>query len=227
MEFSLLAAALTGMGATWVALRLAGHAARFDLLLGAAAVGMLAGRLASMVAAGVNPITNPLDILVIRGGVDTVTAAATTIVYLVWTVRADRNVLDAIAPAAVAGMAGWHVGCLWRDACLGAAGEVPWGWALPGSDIVRHPVEIYAAALMALGAVALVRLPGAAGRRAALALSVVAGARLVTEPLRPSLGGGLGWWYAIGVIAAIMVAAVLTLGLRGRADQGLSRGGNR
>lgn len=214
MEFTLLAAALTGVGATWVVLRLAGLSSRFDLLLGAAAVGMAAGRLAAMIAAGVNPITNPLDILVIRGGVDTVTAAATAIAYLVWSVRADHDVLDSIAPAAVAGMAGWHGGCLWRGACLGAAGDVPWGWALPGSDIVRHPVEIYAAALMALGAVVLVRLPGASGRRAALALSVVAGARLVTEPLRPSLGGGLVWWYTIGVIAAVMVAAVLTWRLR-------------
>lgn len=214
MEFTLLAAALTGVGATWAVLRLAGHPSRFDLLLGAAAVGLLAGRLASMIAAGVNPIANPLDILVVRGGVDTVTAAAVAIAYVGWAVRADRNVLDAIAPAAVAGMAGWHAGCLWRGACLGAAGEVPWGWALPGSDIVRHPVEIYAAALMAFGALVLMRLPGGTGRRAVLALGVVAGARLVTQPLRPSLGGGLVWWYAIGVIAAIIVSAVLKLRLR-------------
>lgn len=193
---------------------MARHPSHFDLLLGAAAVGLLAGRLASMVAAGVNPIANPLDVLVIRGGVDTVTAAAVAIAYMVWSLRADHHVLDATAPAAVAGMAGWHAGCLWRGACLGAAGDVPWGWALPGSDIVRHPVEIYAAALMALGAVALVGLPGGTGRRAVLGLGVVAGVRLVTEPLRPSLGGSLVWWYAIGVIAAIIVTAVLTLRLR-------------
>ncbi len=211
MEFTLLASALTGVAMMWGVLRITNHAADFDRLVGVAAVGLVSGRLVAMVAAGVNPLVHPIDVLVVRGGVDTVGAAAGALAFLAWSVRGNRVRLDDLAPAAVAGMAGWHGGCVWRNACLGAAGEVPWGWALSGSSTVRHPVELYAAGLMALGAIALVRLPVGWGVRATLAVALVAGARLITEPLRPSLGGGTGWWYAGAMAAALVAAGYLTV----------------
>jgi prolipoprotein diacylglyceryltransferase len=209
MEFTLLAAAVTAVAAMWLTLRLTGHAGCFDLLVTAAVVGLFTGRLVAMVLAGVNPITRPLDILIVRGGVDTVGAAVGAIVYLAWITRDRREILDAVAPAAVAGMAGWHAGCLWRGTCLGAAADIPWGWTLSGSDIVRHPVELYAAGLLVVGAWALTRIPAGNGRRALLAFAAVAGARLVTQPLRPSLSGETAWWYGaavvLGVTGAILV----------------------
>lgn len=209
MEFTLLAAAVTAVAVMWLALRLTGRAGEFDLLVTAAVVGLLTGRLVAMVLAGVNPITRPLDILIVRGGVDTVGAAVGAVAYLAWTTRGRREILDGVAPAAVAGMAGWHFGCLWRGTCLGAAADIPWGWALSGSDIVHHPVELYAAGLLAVAAWALTRIPAGNGRRALLALAAVAAARLITQPLRPSLSGGTSWWYGaavlLGVAGAILV----------------------
>lgn len=204
MEFTLLAAALTGVAAMWSMLRLTGDHDEFDRLIGAGVVGLFVGRLAAMVTAGVNPITNPLDILIVRGGVDTGWAALGAIAALAWSAKGDWQVLDLVTPAAILGIAGWHLGCLWRGTCLGAAGEVPWGWALEASDVTRHPVELYAALLMIIAAIALHRARFAPGVRAGLGLAVVAGARLLTQPLRPSLGLGPVWWYAAGLVLAVV-----------------------
>ena len=76
----------------------------------------------------------------------------------------------------------------------------------PGSTIGRHPVELYAAALYLLSAAALAVLRKrrlAPGLAAATALIVAAAGRLVTEPLRPSLGGGPVWWYIAGIVAGL------------------------
>lgn len=210
MEFTLLAAALTGVAALWLALRRGGHVSEFDRLLGAAAVGLFAGRLVAMIASGINPLTNPLDILIVRGGVSTVGAALGALVYLAWSTRNDPAILDAVAPATLAGLAGWHAGCLWRGTCLGTATDLPWGWALAGSDVSRHPVELYTAILLAAGAWSLSRIHRPSGVVAALALAVAAGARLVTEPFRPSLTGGPVVWYAaalaVGTVGALVFA---------------------
>ena len=40
-----------------------------------AVVGLFAGRLASMIGSGINPLTSPFDILIVRGGVATGLAA--------------------------------------------------------------------------------------------------------------------------------------------------------
>lgn len=208
MEFTLLAAALTAVLALWIMLRLCGARSDFDLALSAGAVGLFSGRLVAMVASGVNPLTNPLDILVVRGGIDTVGATVGAVAWLLWSVGGKLDRLTPVAPGAVAALAGWHAGCVWRGTCLGAAGDVAWGWALTGSDIVRHPVELYAAVLMGIAATALSRFPATGGHRAGLALAAVAAVRLLTEPLRPSLSGGPVWWYAAAIAVGLGAAAM-------------------
>lgn len=208
MEFTLLWAVLTGFGLMWVVLRLTGQGHEFDRLLGATIWGLAAGRLTAMALAGVNPLTHPADILVVRGGVNPIGATVGALAALIWSARGDRSVLDAITPAAVAAMAGWHGGCLWRDACLGAATDVPWGWALEGSAVGRHPVELYAALLLLGAAWLLTKVRVGAGVRFCLGLAAVAGARLITQPLRPSLSGSALWWYAFGLIVAVSMALV-------------------
>lgn len=206
MELTLLAAALTGVAALWLVLRFTDASSALDLAVTAAVVGMFTGRIAAMVTAGLNPLTNPLDVLVVRGGVDTVGATVGAVAYLLWTTHRQPGVLARLAPAAVAGVAGWHAGCLWTGSCLGAAGDLAWGWSLPGSDVVRHPVELYTAALLGFTALALTRHPGGTRLRPGLALAAVAAARLVTEPLRPGLGAGPIWWYVAGVAAGLVSA---------------------
>lgn len=216
MEFTLLWAALLGVGGLVLSTQIGQRTGRIppdlhlaDRLIGAAAVGMLAGRLTAMIAQGTNPFTNPADIVVVRGGVDTVTASIAALVSLGWSLRRDLwRSLDAAAPPVLAGLAGWHAGCLFRAACLGTPSDLPWSMTLPGSTVGRHPTELYAAVLLAAGAVIAHRLlakPPPPGVLAAGGLAVAAGVRLVTQPLRPSLGNALVWWYAVGVVAGLAI----------------------
>jgi prolipoprotein diacylglyceryltransferase len=150
MEFSLLGAAAFGLVAVyavlwWEAGR--GNAADctrdlWDLVLSAGIAGLVIGRLASMIQGGTNPITHPGDILIIRGGVDTGMAAAAALVTAAVMSRKDLPRLDSAAPAALAGLAGWHAGCLARSACAGTPTDLPWSIHAEGSAIGRHPVEI-------------------------------------------------------------------------------------
>lgn len=211
MEFTLLWAALTAAAMMSAGTRIWPNRLpnrAFDRLIGAAAVGLFSGRIVAMGLQGINPITNPTDIIIVRGGVDTAGAVFGALLALIWSVRHELDSLDSLAPAAMLGLAGWHAGCLWRGACLGAATDLPWGWSGPTSDITRHPVELYAA----LGLVAAAYLIGRTGWRPFLRFGLALGAagliRLVTEPLRPSLTGGPTGWYTAAIALGLVIAAL-------------------
>lgn len=229
MEFTLLWAALAGAGGLYGALWWMGRRDTtvcvrdlWEIAITAGAVGLAVGRVVAMLRGGVNPITHPGDLLLVRAGVDTVAATVAALLVAAWLARSDRfDQLDALAPAAVVGLAGWHAGCLFRDACLGTPSSLPWAWAQPGSDITRHPVEIYAALGLMLGGWLLFRFRlryPAAGVVAGLALATAGLMRLVTEPLRPSLFAGPVWWYAaaiaIGLGTAVVAARRSATGVR-------------
>lgn len=215
MEFTLLFAAAIALAAGSVALRweaARGNAAScasdlWEVLLMASFGGIFVGRLAAMVTAGVNPLTNLTDILIIRGGVATGPAAVAALATMAYMARGEiLAVADALAVGALASIGGWHLGCLARESCLGTPTDLPWAMTQSGSSVGRHPVELYAAGALLLGAAGLAvlrkrRLP--AGLAAGIALGYAAGARLATEPLRPSLGGGPVWWYVTGVLVSI------------------------
>ncbi len=219
MEFTLLFAAaiayVTGaIALRWEAAR--GNAADCardlgEILLTAAVVGVAVGRLTAMIGSGVNPLTSPLDVLIVRGGVATGPAALAAMATVAFAARDDLIVVaDALAVATLAALGGWQLGCLPREACLGSPTDLPWAMTQPGSTVGRHPVELYAAAIYLVAAAGLAvlrkRRP-APGLPAATALFVAAAGRLVTEPLRPSLGGGPIWWYMTGVAVGVGAAA--------------------
>jgi prolipoprotein diacylglyceryltransferase len=221
MEFTLLWAAATGVG---LALLMANQVKRLglipagteslsDLILGAAVTGLIMGRLAAMILAGTSPITHPADILIVRSGVDTGFASLGALAFVALTSRKSlAATFDALAPAALAGLAGWQAGCLYRGTCLGTVSSLPWAIAQEGSPVTRHPVEIYAALLFLAAALALLwwlrRGVGSGGAAGATALGLAGTIRLVTEPLRPSLGPGpIGWYLAavaIGLIGVVL-----------------------
>ena len=210
MEFTLLWATLTAVGSAWLgtriwADRLPDHAT--DRMVGAAASGLLVGRLTAMVLQGTNPLTNPADILIVRGGVHTGTATVAAIATYLWAAKWKFAYLDATAPAALMGLAGWHAGCLWRQACLGSESNLPWAWAQEGSLITRHPVELYAAVGLVLAAWLVSRRSWRLLNRAGVALASAGLVRLLTEPIRPSISGGPVVWY-IGAVT-VGLAAVL------------------
>ncbi len=213
MEFTLLGAVFVAVVPLytviyWEAKR--GNAAScsrdlWDVALAAALVGLLVGRVSAMVSNGVNPITNPADLLVVRGGVATGPAAAAAIAAVAWMGRGEIwAVLDGLAAASLAGLAGWHAGCVVRDACLGTPSDLPWATAQSGSSVTRHPVELYAALLLAVVALLIARwrmngrpIPGLP---ASVALAGASMVRLVTERMRPNLGGGPVGWYLAGIV---------------------------
>jgi prolipoprotein diacylglyceryltransferase len=214
MEFTLLGAALTGALGLWLGLRLPGIRVRaetidrpWDVLVGAAAIGVFSGRLVEMITVGVNPLTNPFDVILVRGGVDTVAASIGALLTLAWVFRDDQTTLDIVAPAALLGLAGWHAGCVWTGSCLGAATSGDWGFTLPGSSVGRHPTELYAAVALAVFAVVTTR-PRTPFVATGLALAGAGAVRAATQPIRPSLTGGPMWAY----LAAIALGSAVAIG---------------
>ena len=126
---------------------------------------------------------------------------------LAWPLRKNLRALDNLAPAALAALGGWHAGCVWRSTCLGTAADLPWAWALPGSDVTRHPVELYAAIGFAVGAFVLARLTLPTGALTGLAISWAGFTRVITEPMRPSIGGGPIVFYVAAVVVGVVVMA--------------------
>ncbi|MGB8361421.1 MAG: prolipoprotein diacylglyceryl transferase family protein [Acidimicrobiia bacterium] len=211
MEFSLLWAALTAAAAAWLGLRIRDEHLPdrpMDHLITAVVIGLVTGRLVAMIGDGVSPLTHPADIVIVRGGVETVAASVAFIAALVWGARKTPGAVDAMAPAVLLGLAGWHAGCVWRDTCLGTPSSLPWAWAQTGSLVTRHPVELYAAVGLVVGAIVVSRVGWRPWARAAVALGVAAGIRLITEPLRPSLSGGPVLWYAAGILIGAVAAIV-------------------
>jgi prolipoprotein diacylglyceryltransferase len=217
MEFTLLGAVAVAVGLMYAVLRYEGGRTNaadctrdvWDGLVSAAVIGLIVGRLVAMIQSGTNPISHPGDILIVRAGVDTVAASVVALItYLVMTRKDVWWLADAAAPAAVAGLAGWHGGCLVREACLGTSSDLPWAIAQTGSAVTRHPVEIYAALGLVVAAIALLwwkRHRPRPGVIAAVAVATAAIVRLATEPMRPGLGSDQSWWYASATVVAVSV----------------------
>lgn len=161
-----------------------------------------------MISQGLNPLTNFADLLIVRGGVGTGAAVIVALATFFLITGRKLNVFDAVAPAGLLGLSGWHLGCLWRGACLGTASELPWAWSETGSSITRHPVEIYAAIGLVAAATLVSTLPARVGIRSGAALFVASGIRLLTEPMRLSISGGPVAWYAAGMIFGALVVLI-------------------
>jgi prolipoprotein diacylglyceryltransferase len=223
MEFGLLVQAFVGIGALYGVLWFEARRANaadctrnlWDVALAAGLAGLVVGRLAAMLIAGTNPVTRPGDVLIVRGGVDTVWASLGALATMALLARKEAlAVADGLSAAVLAGLAGWHAGCMVTDTCLGTPSDLPWALSLPGSEVTRHPVELYAALgyALAAGAVTLWRRRSPPlGAAAAAGLALAGAVRLATEPLRPVLGGGLGAWY---LVATLLGLAAMLFALR-------------
>lgn len=210
MELTLLWAALTAFGFAYLALHLRpldSPTRPLDRLIGSAVIGMFAGRLAAVLGAGINPIANPGQLLLVRGGVDTMWASLAGFATLAWPLRNNVRALDNLTTPALAALGGWHAGCVWRATCLGSASDLPWAWSLPGSDVSRHPVELYAAIGFVAGAFLLARLSLPPGVLTGLAVTWSALIRLLTQPMRPSIGSGPVGFYLAGAIVGLGIAS--------------------
>jgi prolipoprotein diacylglyceryltransferase len=218
MEFTLLAAAAVAVGGFWLMLRWEakrGNAAGcsldlWDAGLTAGAVGLLSGRLIAMAQVGINPLSDPAQIILVRSGVSSAGASIAALLMFAFLARKSLFVAtDAIGPSVLAGLAGWHAGSLATGSWLGTVSDLPWAQTASGSDITRHPVELYAAALYLIAAIAIAvwKQKGRPPLAAPTGLSIAAagGVMLVTEPVRISLTGGPIWLYATAITAGLAV----------------------
>lgn len=218
MEFTLLFAAFFGVAGLWLMLRWEasrGNAVDcagdlWEIGITAAVVGVFVGRLAAMIGDGVNPISNPADILIVRAGVATGWATLSALATVAWLGRKELwPIMDGLAPAALAAVGGWHAGCLARESCLGTTTDLPWGIAQSTGGPGRHPVEIYAAAAFVVVAAGIALWKARGRPRPGFPMATALGAagliRLATEPFRPSLGAGPVWWYLCAIVVALVV----------------------
>lgn len=183
----------------------------WDLSISAIVAGVFFGRLTAMIIDGVNPIANPADILIIRGGVSPVAASLAAVGTAAWIGRTELwAVLDGLAAASLAGLGGWHAGCVVRASCLGTPSDLPWAIAQEGSTVTRHPVEVYAALLLLTATVAIAlwrrRDRIAPGVATGIALGVTGAVRLITEPMRPHFGVGMWPWYLAAALGGAVIA---------------------
>lgn len=218
MEFTLLAAAAVAVGGFWLMLRWEakrGNAAGcsldlWDAGLTAGAIGLLIGRLIAMVQVGINPLADPAQIILVRSGVSTAGASIAALLMFAYLARKTLfEAADAVGPSALAGLAGWHAGSLATGSWLGRVSDLPWAQTASGSDITRHPVEIYAAVLFLVAAVAIAQWKQRGrpplGAPTGLSLAAAGTVMLATESLRISLAGGPLWLYAGAVISGLGV----------------------
>lgn len=233
MEFTLLAAVALGVGGFWLMLHWEakrGNAGGcsldlWDAGLTSGAFGLLIGRLIAMAQVGINPLADPAQIILVRSGVST--AGASIAALLMFGFLARKSFLasaDAIGPSVLAGLAGWHAGAVVIGTWLGTASGLPWARAAKGSDITRHPVEIYAAVLFALAGFAIAtwkqRGHPRLGAPAGLSLGAAGGVMLATENVRISLAGGPVWLYAGAVATGTGLALWSMLGRRSTTPSG-------
>ena len=219
MEFTLLAAAAIAVAAFWLMLRWEakrGNAAGctldlWDAGLTAAGVGLVVGRLVAMAQVGINPFSDPAQIILVRSGVSTVGASVAALAMFAFLARKSfLEASDGIGPSALAGLAGWHLGSVVTGLWLGTVSTLPWAQTAPGSNITRHPVEIYTAVLFFVTAFAIAtwkqkgRPP--LGVPAGLSLAAAGAIRLVTESLRISLTGGPILLYTGAVVGGLGIA---------------------
>lgn len=193
MEFTLLWAALTGVGAMWATDRfLNADERRFDDLLSAALIGLAVGRLAAMIIGGSYPWQHPGLILLVRAGVHPGWASLAALLWLAVRFRTSPITLGAMAVPALIGLGGWEAGCVFRSAC---------GGVMVGSSAL--PVGLIAGATFVGAALLVYRLapptkPGAA----LLAAGVI---RSASEPFRSALTHSIIWWYVIAIVVGLIV----------------------
>jgi len=202
VSFNLAADAAVGVAAFWALLvweAKRGNAAGCALNVWnagivAASSGVLIGRLTRMLADGIDPLTAPAQIINIAGGVSTVGSGIGTVVVFTFLARhAPVRAGDAIAPAALFGLAGWHASFFTTTTFL-------------RPELLRDTdVDLYTTGGLLIAGAALAvwkqrgRPPlGAITGTALLASSSIL---LVAELLHTSPAGGSLMLYSLGMVA--------------------------
>ena len=211
MDLTLLLRAVGAMAAAGLVLWLSrrrlpsDYSQPFNDLLGAVLAGIAVGRLTYVLGEGIDVLARPVELIFVRGGVSPVSAAVAGVAFLAWTCRSDLlSRWDHLAPAVLAGLAVWEGGCWWQGSCLGTPSGLWWAVALPGSELTRHPVGMYAAVLLMAGAVWLWWRPlRVRGATAAAGLAWASVVRLATPLWSVGAWSPWTWAYLAGLLIGV------------------------
>jgi phosphatidylglycerol:prolipoprotein diacylglycerol transferase len=138
--------------------------------------------------------------------------------------RAGRpvvEVLDSIAPAAIAALGIGRIGCFLAGCCFGTPTALPWGVVFPAlGPPARHPLQLYSAAGdLVLAAFLLAPAPsGVTTRRACVGLGVL---RLLLETWRDASATDVlrgGWLTLPQAAASALVVGGFVLARSGAID---------
>ncbi len=182
----LLAMLLGYLAAEWYAGRRApAHGISHDAVASAATWALVAalvsGRLVAVLRHPGVFVDQPVDILLIRAGINLLGALAGAAIAVAVAVHARRSgvsilaALDLLALAALAGIATRRAGCVINNACYGKLTGGPLGVLFPGLDQPRYPSEPLEAILVLLLFAALVGLPPVRGRPGLVFAAFLAG----------------------------------------------------
>ncbi len=190
------------------------------------AAAVVAGRLVFVAREPAVYLERPVDLLIIRSGIDFYGALAGAALVVAWRFPGVRwPALALLALTMLAAVAAQRAGCVLGNHCHGAATDGPLGVPFPGLDGRRYPSQPLEAALAGLLLWALVHAAGRLGpmRIAGLALLGYGVIRFVVEFTRVRVEevGGLSESQvrAIG-LSTVGVVIVISALVRGQVPAG-------
>jgi hypothetical protein len=167
-----------------------------DTSLGALMIGLVAGRLTSVLIDDPSSIGRINDVMIVRSGVEFWAGAGAGTAWIVWRARregvAPRRRLAALTAPALVAWACYEATCLLRDGCAGPVS--PFGLHPPGLVERMFPVGLAMAAgagLAAWGTRRLHRRGMPDGQVVVLAVLSVAAIRAAASFWLPRVGDGL------------------------------------
>lgn len=187
-----------------------------DTSLGALMIGLVAGRLVSVLLDDPSSIGSINDLLIVRSGVEFWAGVGVGVTWIAWCARREgvtpRRRLAALTAPALVAWACFEGTCLLRDGCAGPVSQ--FGLHPPGLVERMFPVGLavaVAAALAAWGTRQLHRRGMPDGRVVVLAVLSVAAIRAVASFWLPRVGDGLTRQHKESLIVA--TASVIGLGV--------------
>ncbi|HUP75589.1 MAG TPA: hypothetical protein VM282_21300 [Acidimicrobiales bacterium] len=221
-DYALLASLIVAFGAPallarrwWTLHSVESHIRFLDVVMGPVALGLVAGRVITLMLDDRRALLRLSDLLVIRSGVEFWPALAAAVGWAAWGARRDgvrpSVRLAELAPSAMVGYAAYEVSCVWRDGCFGP--ESPLGLHPDGITTRMLPIGILVGASVVVVASVLRFVAPRISPPALLlgAVGSVAGFRAVASFWLPHLGEGITRQHRASI--AVAFAATVALGV--------------
>lgn len=219
IDVGLLLSVLTSLGAAivlaWYREPLTESSGLIDAVAWPLLVGVVVGRMTSLMLDDPSSLTNVRDILAIRGGVEFWPGLAGGLVVVSVKVRRSGLPVTArladLAPYGLAAAAGYQATCLVREGCYGPGSPI--GLRTDAFHPTVFPVELAGALVLLVAAISLVRRRErqAPWFTIVAAVATLAVERSVTSFWLPVVGDGLSRAHVASIVVALSGALVLVV----------------